>query len=908
MRVLKNGEYLSAFFVSVIIALVGFAAAGVYPFGEYAAVCSDMEQQFLDLTAGLFNNIKSGKGIFVTYSGGMGVNLLAWSAYLLYDPLNILFLFFDVEYYQEVYLVIDILKYGIIALCASVFLKKSNYTALSGKFNIALAVLYAFGSFCLKSMINVMWLGNVAALPIVMLAIERVIEKKKTGLLFFSFLYCTASNFYLAFATGLFCLMYFVFYYINVSGQKDVKDVLKSVVLCGVSVALVGGLCMAFIIPAWTNISGAYDEMFEDNIIGKFIEWKPVYIAMFLTLIQPNAAVDNVIHGFFGIVPLFLVILFFFGTSIGKKEKISAFVWILIMLLSLMLRPLYLVWHLFREPTCFYGRFVYVIAFLFIMLAARFLKNIALKTRKLLAVPALAVFLTAFYAVSGNVNYAVLINVCVVALFLFVYVLVFAAYIKKKGGKAGAAAVAVIIAEALIMSVYGFHVSRANDNWVKRSVFYDDVKKIDRLLDNIDDNGFYRITNINRRSLNAALTSGYNATEVFSSFTNQRSLKGLAMLGLYCPYDYRNLDNFFNTTVTDSLLANKYAIVTHKDEIYTDSANREIPAFIGSYSGAFRLTSPVYKKIAETDDGIIYENTAAFPLMFACSEKAVDADTRYTKMTDSLLGSYISTGELLNSLFDMHEELYTKCMPTLKETIHAEVLPTDDEDFMVLHPVNIPEGQLYANEGDEVGIAMYEYDVDEDAEFCIDIREIYNKADNMQMRYHTNINGFNVMTYHMPNCQFETSDIGFFKKGDTIRMNIETQRDLEMTKPVMAKLDSKAFEKFSAAANENALENITGEGSDITAVSDFDEDKLVFMSLSYDEGFHIYIDGEETEKVRIADTFMGCRIPAGKHEIRVKYISPGFETGMIVFAVSAVLSCLWLLLNAKKRSAQTAEE
>ncbi|MBQ6554871.1 MAG: YfhO family protein, partial [Firmicutes bacterium] len=201
MAAFKNKEYITAFLLGIIIALIGFAAAGVYPFGEYAAVCSDMEQQFLDLTAGIFNNIKSGKSLFVTYGGGMGVNLLAWSAYLLYDPLNILFLLFDVEYYQEVYLVIDIIKYGLIALCASVYLKKSNYTVLSGAFNIALAVLYAFGSFCLKSMINVMWLSNVAMLPIVLLAIERVIEKKKTGLLFFSFLYCTASNFYLAFVT-----------------------------------------------------------------------------------------------------------------------------------------------------------------------------------------------------------------------------------------------------------------------------------------------------------------------------------------------------------------------------------------------------------------------------------------------------------------------------------------------------------------------------------------------------------------------------------------------------------------------------------------------------------------------------------------------------------------------------------
>ena len=80
------------------------------------------------------------------------------------------------------------------------------------------------------------------------------------------------------------------------------------------------------------------------------------------------------------------------------------------------------------------------------------------------------------------------------------------------------------------------------------------------------------------------------------------------------------------------------------------------------------------------------------------------------------------------------------------------------------------------------------------------------------------------------------------------------------------------------------------------------------MSLSYDEGFHIYIDGTETEKVRIADAFLGCRIPAGRHDIRVKYISPGFKTGITVFALSLILSIVWLILNAKAKPSKITEK
>ncbi|MBQ9519432.1 MAG: YfhO family protein, partial [Firmicutes bacterium] len=186
-KAFKN-ECIISFLISVTIISLAFVFAGVYPFGPYTAACSDMRMQFLDLTAALFDRLKNGENIFVTYSGGLGINLYAFAVYLLFCPLNILFLFFDKAYYQEVYLVITVIKFGIAAAGASFYLKHSRFTALSGSLNIAFALVYAFCEYNIHTVINIMWLDNTALLPLVLLGIEQAVDRRKIKLLFFSYL------------------------------------------------------------------------------------------------------------------------------------------------------------------------------------------------------------------------------------------------------------------------------------------------------------------------------------------------------------------------------------------------------------------------------------------------------------------------------------------------------------------------------------------------------------------------------------------------------------------------------------------------------------------------------------------------------------------------------------------------
>lgn len=907
-KYLKN-EYLNSFVLAVLIITVIYAVLGVYPFGAYTISCSDMQYQFLDLTAGIFNNIKSGKSLFLTWGGGMGTNLYAWATYLLFTPFNILFLFFDVKYYQEVYLVITILKYGMVALCGSLYLKKSKYTQLEGIFNVAFAVLYAFGTFCLKSMINVMWLDNVAMLPIVMLGIERVIEKRKVDLLFWSFLYCVASNFYLSFITGVFCLFYFIYYYIVCADNKKIKNVIQSMLWCGVTVVLVAGLCAIILLPTWSNISATYNEVFETEVFQDIFEWQPVDLAQCFMLIQEKSAVGKALHGFFGIIPMFLTILFFFNDSFEKKEKISAFVWLFFMIFSLTFKPLYLMWHFFREPTCFYGRFMYAIAFLFIMLSARCIGKFSLKTKKLLIIPGFLLFMLGFYAVSKDTTFWLLENYAVSIILIIVYVLELYFYCKNNSNRARICVSVLIFVEIFMSGLANMTASRTNDIWPEREKYVTYNTQVNSLLNEIEDEGFYRATDINLNTMNSGLGIGYNSLECFSSLTNQRSLRVLSMLGVYSPYDHRTLNNYFNSIVTDGLLGVKYTMVTDAENSKVQDGVGRTLYQNGGFTSSFRLTSSNYEKIAENENGIVFKNNTSFPLLFKVNEKVIDIDKDFVDKQLYITGGYKTQAVFLNSLFDTDYDLYDEYELNYKNIYAAEIQDKKDKwDFFTFKLTNLPEGAKLANEGDEVGKIVYEYTVENPGEYYLDSRIKYDTEDAKELRYLTIVNGYIAKAEHSLNNQMDTIDIGEYKKDDTIVVAIQSMRDLEMTTPVLLRLRDEEYNSIYKKAVENSLSNIKQEGNDIVATCDFNEKSLVFSTISYDEGFTVYVDGEKTDKVKLAEGFLGFYVPEGSHDIRINYVSPGFEMGKSISLIALVLAVIMLILNYKYKMPVEIEE
>lgn len=71
------------------------------------------------------------------------------------------------------------------------------------------------------------------------------------------------------------------------------------------------------------------------------------------------------------------------------------------------------------------------------------------------------------------------------------------------------------------------------------------------------------------------------------------------------------------------------------------------------------------------------------------------------------------------------------------------------------------------------------------------------------------------------------------------------------------------------------------------------EDGLVYTSIPYDSGWHVYIDGNEVETNIIADTLLAFNIEKGSHKIELKYKIPLLIPSTIITIISLPLVYLF---------------
>ena len=71
-----------------------------------------------------------------------------------------------------------------------------------------------------------------------------------------------------------------------------------------------------------------------------------------------------------------------------------------------------------------------------------------------------------------------------------------------------------------------------------------------------------------------------------------------------------------------------------------------------------------------------------------------------------------------------------------------------------------------------------------------------------------------------------------------------------------------------------------------------DKDKICQLSIPYDEGFTVWVDGKETDYMMVDTAFIGFPVAKGKHEIEITFHAPYAKAGKI-----ASLLCLVLFLG-----------
>lgn len=102
------------------------------------------------------------------------------------------------------------------------------------------------------------------------------------------------------------------------------------------------------------------------------------------------------------------------------------------------------------------------------------------------------------------------------------------------------------------------------------------------------------------------------------------------------------------------------------------------------------------------------------------------------------------------------------------------------------------------------------------------------------------------------------------------------------------------------------LEHIKIANSKITGTVDLSEDKLLCLTVPYDNGWTAYVDGKEQEVLRVNYAFLGLELPEGHHEIEFRYFTPGLKEGLWV-SLGSFLAILLVVLVTKPRKKHAPE-
>lgn len=104
---------------------------------------------------------------------------------------------------------------------------------------------------------------------------------------------------------------------------------------------------------------------------------------------------------------------------------------------------------------------------------------------------------------------------------------------------------------------------------------------------------------------------------------------------------------------------------------------------------------------------------------------------------------------------------------------------------------------------------------------------------------------------------------------------------------------------------ENTVDDFHRDNSGFSCETNYDEKKVVFFSVPYDEGWQASVDGV-SENIIKANGMMAIIVPKGKHNILFHYKTPGLRTGIWISFIFFFIFASYIVYRMIKRQNHTA--
>ena len=844
----NHWSMIFAFALPLIIMAILYATMGIYPGSDRSILASDAFSQFSNFHAS-FHNVLTGKqNLFYTFNAGIGLNYYALISYYLGGLFTPLVFFFDNSLMPDALYFLTLLKIATAGLMFW-FYAHETFKKLRPSMHIALSVAYSLMSFTLAQSEIVMWLDTFVYLPLVILGINRLMEKRKPKLLFVSYLLLFLTNYYFGFMIGIFSVMYFFVRYFT-----QVKTMKKTILPYFTTSILAGLSSMIMILPMYLDLKN------NGETLTQITKFKTAATGAFDLIIKNMVGVydttryDSIPFIYIGLLPLIFAIFYFVCRNINWKEKLGFFIIGTFLVASFYIEPLNLAWHGFHSPNMFLFRYSFLFSFFVIMLAGYAMEQ--LNEKNVMSVITIAalwlVATTAVYFLKGDGDYTYVktINFYLTVAFLVIYLLCFVLFKTKHLNYKWLAVLCslTMMTEAAINGHFMLKGILDDWNYASRSLYEEPRDEISSLVKASQENSTetkYRMENLDPISTNDSINFGYSGISFFSSIRNRNASEIMNQLGFRARGTALNARYDNNTLLMDSLFGIRYNI------------------------GKTPVNKYGFAQVESSNGYHLFENHYALPL----GVKTDNAFNKFKWLETDNLGCQTN---LVNALSGQNNQYFTMTYPKIVKKENSKVtekdgvttfeaidsnkeqsiiyevsLPKDSQSYYSIFPTNFGEsGSLYATVSMMGG----------------------------GRRSQVNLTG-------------QYYNLGIFEKPTSLkfRVTFDNQSKVSLITPPIISLNLASYKKAMTALQKQGV-NFKVDGRHVTAKVEMQKKQTtIFTTIPYDKGWSLTIDGKKQKISSFRGGFITFNVPQGKHKIELSFLPQGFIVGSILFVTCILL-------------------
>ena len=824
-RVLFREKYVFLSFCITWLALMALARKSeIAPFGENSLLAMDLYGQYYPMMWEKLSDLFS----VWSWNGALGFSSVAQSAY--YTNSIFLLLMLPFSGYARI-AALDMMIFLKIALCASAF---SYYLGKKFEkcdiFTAVFGVAYALGAYTVAFMNQPMWLDIVLLLPLIMSALDSLIEGKSPIPYALWLALAIFSNFYISWALCLFVALWFIASVLmrKRSGFRDLAKIsvkFAAASLCG------GLLCAFMLVPLLLQVENWISSSIGFAEGGEWYHGLSEIVDSFSCGGEPSLEFGPA-NVFCGSAALFLAFIFILNAGIPFKRRLAVSLLAVILFVSFEWNLLDFIWHGLHFPNQLPGRQSFL--FIFVILTMGYEALICVKglgfAKLIFSGSVSAGFFLLGIGKSQNAE-GRLISIAVVAAVFVLMTLLLVVKNRPLFARVTKVMIAVVLLAEIcinavaVLALYGKKASALTYiQYEEQMLFY--AKKYQS-----GENAFYRTEMSPPYTFNCGQLYGFKGITYYSSTMNGKTYTLMENLGNRV-YAQNVSTVYMPTPLQDMMFDVKYHYM-HSGKNLSYGTRLEKVNGISVYESPYALS------VAYAVDAGIKEIESVSQTGLRLQEKFVRlaTDGRQKLLYEAeILNAYVSNGVYRN-------------------------------------------GCLYVRDAESAATYTLEMAVCADGYFYLDF-------DFKVGTYEVTVNEGKPKTGHCGADQL--LDLGYMTYGDRVTVTVTTKGYTYVRGGVQSyTIEENALYQAYKKLSQETLRVEYASDTEIRGEITLAEDGVLYASIPAENGWEVYIDGEKTETYDLGLGLLFCDVEAGTHTVEYRYRAPGLALGIVISAMTA---------------------